>query len=85
MRYQLSSCHARFIDQDGNNIDNGVPVDCELIPQRSDGSSRTILVEDVLISGNGIQSGLRVPDYSDFYDIDRLSEEIGAFYDEIAE
>ena len=85
LSYQLSSCHARFIDQDGNNIDNGVPVDCELIPQRSDGSSRTILVEDVLISGNGIQSGLRVPDYSDFYDIDRLSEEIGAFYDEIAE
>ena len=82
LTYQLSSCHMKLLDKDDNSLDNGVPVDIELIPKRSDGDDKTVLVRDVLISLDGEPQELRVPDYTEFYNIERLSDELNAFYED---
>ncbi len=80
--FRMSSYFARLINKDGENVDNGIPVDVDLVAKRSDGKDKMITVdyeyEDE--EGNKEIYELRSPDYSELYDIARLSEEVNAFY-----
>ena len=78
--YRMSSYRALLTDKNWENIDDGIPVDVDLVPKRSDGRDKFITVKDVEVGLEGETEELRVPDYSDFYNIDRLSEEMNAFY-----
>ena len=72
--YQLSSSRDMQVDSNGVNIDGGVPVDIDLFDKNEDGSDKT--VEEVF---KGVT--YTVKDYSNFYDIDRLSSELNKWYE----
>lgn len=80
MTYRMSTYMGRFINKDDEIIDNGVEVDVDLIPKRSNGKDRFITVKDVT-GYDGKKADIRIPDYSDFYNISRLSEEMNRFYE----
>lgn len=80
----MSSCRMKLLDIEGSSIDNGIPVDVDLVPKKSDGSDKTVLEKDVLLSKEDGPQELRVIDYSEFYNIERLSDEINGFYEEEA-
>ncbi|MBO5552197.1 MAG: hypothetical protein J5966_09590, partial [Lachnospiraceae bacterium] len=84
LNYQMSSCRMKLLDIEGSSIDNGIPVDVDLVPKKSDGSDKTVLEKDVLLSKEDGPQELRVIDYSEFYIIERLSDEINGFYEEEA-
>jgi hypothetical protein len=72
-------------DKAGNNIDGGIEPDVDLLEKNEDGSSKTVEVEidSVKLFGVGPESDkttIEMSDYSEFYNIDRLSEEMNAFY-----
>ncbi|MCR5357997.1 MAG: S41 family peptidase [Lachnospiraceae bacterium] len=79
MSYRFSAYKGRFINEAGEIIDNGVEVDVNLIPNRSNGEPKYITVKEIPASDGGTVQ-MRSPDYSDFYKIDRLSEEINKYY-----
>ena len=54
----------------------------EWIPKRSNGLPKFITVKDVPIDSKGNTAEKRVPDYSEFYNIKRLSEELSKVQDE---
>ena len=77
--YRLSNYKGRFVNALGENIDEGVEVDVNLIPLRSNGKQKFITVHDIKDS-SGKKRDKRIPDYSEFYNIKRLSKEINKFY-----
>ena len=82
----MSSSRFRMTDKAGNNIDGGIEPDVDLLEKNEDGSSKTVKVEidSVKLFGVGPESDtttIEMSDYSEFYNIDRLSEEMNAFYD----
>lgn len=76
MTYRISAYKGRLVNKDGECIDNGIPVDVDLVKKRSNGKTKYITVKDVVIDNNGTKGDKRIPDYSDFYNIERLSEEL---------
>ena len=80
MSYGISAFKARFINSKGEIIDEGVPVDTELIPKRSNGDDKFVTVKDVKLSKSNEVKDVRCPDYSGFYDTKKLSEEVNEFY-----
>ncbi len=80
MTYRISAYDARFLNKDGENIDSGIPVDVDLMVKRSDGKNKYITLKDVPVGSESQKMELRAPDYSEFYNIERLSEEINKFY-----
>ncbi len=78
--YCISSYKGRYIDKNGKNIDSGIPVDCDLIPKRSDGKDEVITLYQLDINKDGKKEDVRVTDYSELYNIERLSEEMNKFY-----
>ena len=81
----MSSARFRMTDKAGSNIDGGIEPDVDLVGKNEDGSSRTIEteIESVHLFGVGPESDtmtIEMSDYSEFYNIDRLSEEMNAFY-----
>ena len=77
--YRMSAYKGRFLNEEGEQIDNGVPVDVDLVKKRENGKPKYITVP---FNYEGKDYEGRMPDYSDFYDIDRLSEEVNKFYEE---
>ena len=80
MTYRMSAYRGRLVNKDGEGIDNGIPVDIDLIPKRSNGEPKYVTVHGVQIDAEGNTGDRRCPDYSEFYNINRLSEEINRFY-----
>ncbi len=76
LTYRISAYMGRLLNKDGESIDNGIPVDIDLVPKRSNGKTKYITVKDVVIDKEGNKGDCRIPDYSDFYNIERLSEEL---------
>lgn len=81
LTYRISAYKGRLVNKEGEGIDNGVEVDVDLVPRRSNGKLKFITVNDVE-SSSGEKGDVRIPDYSEFYNIERLSEEINKFYSE---
>ena len=82
----ISSARFRMTDKDGNNIDGGIEPDVDLVGRNEDGTVRTEEreIESVQILGVGPETEkttIEISDYSEFYNIDRLSEEMNAFYE----
>ncbi|MBR5377431.1 MAG: hypothetical protein IK139_09140 [Lachnospiraceae bacterium] len=76
--YRVSAYKGRLVNEKGESIDNGVPVDVDLIKKRSNGKDRFITV--TAKNRDDVDTEYRLPDCSDFYDIDRLSEEVNKYY-----
>ncbi len=72
MTYRISAYNGRFINKAGEIIDNGVDVDVDLIPKRLNGKPKFATVKNILWHDEVYED--RCPDYSDFYDIEKLSE-----------
>lgn len=71
---------ARYVDASGAVHDEGIPADIDLLQKNADGSVKEITMDipkdpDYPEDGN-IQ--VAMPDYSEFYNIKRLSEEMRA-------
>jgi len=81
--FRMSTYSARILDDENEVIDAGIPVDSDLVIKRSDGKDKVITVlydyEDE--EGKKQTAELRSPDYSEFYDISRLSDEVNEFYE----
>ena len=81
----ISSARFRMTDKAGNNIDGGIEPDVDLLEKNEDGSCKTVNVEieSIGILGAGPETEtttIEINDYSEFYNIDRLSEEMNSFY-----
>ncbi len=76
MTYRISAYKGRLINKNSESVDNGVPVDVDLVGKRSNGAIKYITVKDVDIDSKGTKGDKRIPDYSDFYNIKRLSAEL---------
>ena len=85
-KYQISSARLRFLNKDGESIDGGVPVDVDLVGKNEDGTDRIIEVEVPVAgyseTGEAVETTmtLKTVDYTQLYDIDRLSQEMNRFY-----
>ena len=84
--YWISSARYRLTDKAGNNIDGGIEPDVDLVVKNEDGSDRKVDVEidSLRVIGIGSETDtktIELNDYSEFYNIDRLSEEMNAFYE----
>jgi hypothetical protein len=81
---RFSSFSGRFINNADETIDDGVPVDTDLVIKRSDGKDKIITVDYTWEDEDGEEQHfeIRTPDYSEFFDISRLSDEVNEFYDE---
>ena len=85
-KYQISSARLRILNKDGESIDDGIPVDVDLVGRNEDGTDRIIDVEVPVAgyseTGEAVETTmtLRTVDYTQLYDIDRLSEEMNRFY-----
>ncbi|MBO4375516.1 MAG: hypothetical protein J5829_10455 [Lachnospiraceae bacterium] len=77
--YRMSAYKGRLLNEDEEQIDNGIPVDVDLVRKRENGKPKYITVN---FKYEGKEYEGRTPDYSDFYDIDRLSEEVNKLYSE---
>lgn len=77
---RLSSAVGRMLNEAGEVTDQGVPVDVDLVPKRMDGREQYITVKDVDMGYGEEPTEIRTPDYRELYDIERLSEEMNAFY-----
>ena len=73
MTYRISAYCGRLVNKDGESVDNGIPADVNLVGKRSNGKTKYITVKDVTDS-DGTKGDKRIPDYSDFYNIKKLSE-----------
>ena len=82
MTYRISAYKGRIINKDGEGIDNGIPVDVDLVPKRSNGKTKYTTVKDVMIAADGTKGDKRIPDYSDFYNIKKLSEALNEIDEE---
>ena len=85
--FWISSARFRMTDKNGSNIDGGIEPDVDLVVKNEDGSNKTLKmeVESAQLFGVGPQTEtttIEMNDYSEFYNIDRLSEEMNAFYGE---
>ena len=87
--YRFSSSRMHLTTKDGGEIDFGVPVDADLVEKNEDGSYKTVtthIVGPVLEENCTIKDEQEVDwesvDYSQFYNLDRLSEEMDSFFGE---
>ena len=74
MTYRISAYSGRLLNKDGESVDNGVTADVDLVGKRSNGKTKYITVKDVKLDSDGNKGDKRIPDYSDFYNIKKLSE-----------
>ena len=89
--YRISSARSHLTTKEGGEIDFGVPVDVDLLEKNADGSNKMVttpivgpaIEEDGTIN-NGKEQDWESFDYSQFYDLDRLGEEMDKFYGEEA-
>lgn len=87
LSFWISSARYRLTDKDGNCIDDGITPDVELVGKNEDGTVKTqeVEIETVRLLGIGPESEtttIELNDYSEFYNIDRLSREMNKFYGE---
>ncbi|MCR5097920.1 MAG: hypothetical protein K6B14_03125 [Lachnospiraceae bacterium] len=75
--WQCSSARSRLIDKKGKCIDGGIEPDVDLLKYDKKGNMKTIEVETVYPQ---ILEKADIADYSDFYNIDKLSEAINKYY-----
>ena len=87
--YRFSSSRMHLTTKDGGEIDFGVPVDADLVEKNEDGSYKTVtthIVGPVLEENCTIKDEQEVDwesvDYSQFYNLDRLGEEMDSFFGE---
>ena len=80
MRYQFSSACGCNVDETGAGTDGGIPVDIDLSMKNEDGSVKMSEAE-IVDYFTGESTMVQMMDYSQFYDLDRLSKEIHAWYD----
>ena len=87
--YRFSSARSHLTTKDGEQIDLGVPVDADLVEKNADGSNKMVttpiigsaIEEDHSINENKELNWESV-DYSQFYNLDRLGEEMDRFFGE---
>lgn len=89
--YRISSARCHLTTKDGGTIDFGVPVDADLVEKNADGSNKMVVTP---IVGPAVEEDHSVNDekeldwesvdYSQFYNIDRLGEEMDSFFGEEA-
>ena len=77
--YSISSACGCYVDETGASIDGGIPVDIDLSIKNDDGSMKMSEVE-IADYFTGESTVVQMMDYSQFYDLDRLSKEIHAWY-----
>ncbi len=77
--YNISSACGCYVDETGVSIDGGIPVDIDLSIRNDDGSMKMSEVE-IADHFTGESTVVQMMDYSQFYDLDRLSKEIHAWY-----
>ena len=80
--FSASSGLVSFSEASGKTYDEGVPVDTDLLQYNNDGSVKEITMvvpgnQDYPEDGN---ITVTMPDYSEFYNIDRLSKEMKSFF-----
>ncbi len=82
MTYNISSGRFKMISNKSiDNLDEGIPVDVDLLVKNEDGTNKRIVVPLALNPDEpDNKEEVEINDYSGFYDIGRLSEEIKAFY-----
>ena len=80
LRYQFSSACGCNVDETGAGTDGGIPVDIDLSMKNEDGSVKMSEAE-IVDYFTGESTMVQMMDYSQFYDLDRLSKEIHAWYD----
>lgn len=85
--YRMSSFRMHMTSKDGENIDLGVPVDVDLVEKNADGSDKTIStpIVGLAVEEDGSLNYQKeieweTPDYTAFFDVDRLGEEMDKFY-----
>ena len=76
--YQISSHRCRLVNKDGEVIDDGVPVDKEML-QRNERGELITKTYAVPTHGGGLQE-VELPDYDDFYDFEVISRFLDDFY-----
>ena len=79
MTFRMSAYSGRMLNEAGENIDNGIEVDVDLLPKRSNGLTRFTTVE-LTNKDTGETVQRRTPDYSGFYDLEKLSAAINDYY-----
>ena len=87
--YRFSSARSHLTTKDGGQIDLGVPVDADLVEKNADGSNKMVTTP---IIGSAIEEDHSINekkelewesvDYSQFYNLDRLGEEMDRFFGE---
>ena len=79
--YMTSSGLCKYVDKAGKAYDEGIPVDIDLLQKKKDGSVKEITMKVPRDPDHPEDGTVKVtmPDYSDFYRIDRLSKEMNAF------
>ena len=76
--YQISSHRSRIVNKDGEVIDDGVPVDKEML-QRDENGDLITKTYAVPAHGGELQE-VELPDYDDFYDFEVISRFMDDFY-----
>ncbi len=72
--YIISSFRVRLINDAGENIDSGIPVDVDLVNREK------MLDMEIVIPGKEEPYEIQMPDYSAFYDFENLSRLIKEAY-----
>ncbi|MBR0397282.1 MAG: hypothetical protein IJI10_03335 [Eubacterium sp.] len=76
--YTMSSARCRLTDQAGISHDDGIPVDVDLLPKDQNGAVKNIEItipEDPNFPEDG-DITVTIPDYTEFYNLERLSKEM---------
>ncbi len=81
VNYRMSAFRMRVKNEAGEIIDNGIPVDVDLVGRKSNGEYRFITVDGVPIDYDGNTAQKRLPDYTAFYDLKTLSEAVNSCYE----
>ncbi len=76
--YQISSHRCRLVNKDGEVIDNGVPVDKEML-QRDENGDVITKIYTIQAHGGELQE-VELPDYDAFYDLEAISRFLDDFY-----
>ena len=76
--YQISSHRSRLINKDGKVIEDGVPVDKEMLLRDENGDLVT-KTHNIPNSFSGIQE-TEIPVYDSFYDFEAISRFMDEFY-----
>ena len=80
--YTISGYRARLCNKAGENIDNSVPVDADLLQYEADGSVKTTEIEISMMTADGGQEAHKhtMADCSQFWNFDALSEALNECY-----